>query len=251
MGSLLLAFQFLTILPIKINEFSEKRIAVSAVYFPLVGLSLGLLLAAVNVLLTFLNLPAFSTNIILVVFLILITGGIHLDGLADSADAFLSARPKNEMLQIMRDPHIGVMGVLTLICAILLKIGMFSSISTSLKENALVLMCVLSRWGAVLSMFLFPYARQEGKAKIFIEGMNLKIFIISSIIAIICAAFIWQVRGLILLLIVTAFVYGIGKLICSKINGITGDTLGATIELSEIVILLSIFFMEGGGLWSV
>jgi len=251
MASLLLSFQFLTILPIKVKDFNERRIADSAVYFPIVGLCLGLLLVAVDALLTLLNFPAFSTNIILVVFLILITGGMHLDGLADSSDAFLSAKPKNEMLQIMRDSHIGVMGVLSLICVILLKIGLLSSINTFLKWNALLLVCVLSRWTAVLSIFLFPYARQDGKAKLFIEGMNLKIFILSSIIVIICAAFIWQVRGLILLLIVTAFVYGSGKLICRKIDGITGDTLGATIELSEIVTLFFMFVIQGADLWSV
>ncbi|MFA5402572.1 MAG: adenosylcobinamide-GDP ribazoletransferase, partial [Candidatus Omnitrophota bacterium] len=168
-----------------------------------------------------------------------LTGGLHLDGLSDSADAFLSGRSKEEMLNIMRDPHSGVMGVLSIICIILLKIGLLYSVPAPAKATALLLMCVLSRWSAVLAMFAFPYARQEGKAGVFIRGMTLKIFLISLISAFIFAFIIWQLKGLIVLVIVSGCAYLAARFTNRRIGGITGDTLGATIELTEIVTLLT------------
>lgn len=237
MKSLLLALQFLTIIPVKIRHINEGEPAKAMIYFPLIGLFLGFVLIGINILLVNLSLSGFPINIILIISLIALTGGIHLDGLADTTDAFSSGKPKEEMLAIMRDPHIGVMGTLILVSIILLKIGLLSSLSVTVKINALLLMCVLSRWSAVLSMFLFPYARRDGKAKIFISGLNVKIFIFSTIIALICAFAIWQIKGLLTLLVIAGYVYLSGKSISRKLGGITGDTLGATIELTELVVL--------------
>ncbi len=236
----LLAIQFLTVFPIKIKRINDKDLAGSVKYFPLVGLLLGLFFAGLNKSLLILNFPEISANIILVVALVIITAGMHLDGLSDTADAFLSGKPKEEMLAIMRDSHVGVMGALSLISIILLKIGLLSSVSTSLKTIALLLMCVLSRWSVVLSMFLFDYARQEGKARAFMQGMNLKIFVFSSIIVFVLAFSIWQMKGLFALLIVAGCTYLGGRFASRKIGGITGDILGATIELMEIVTLLTV-----------
>ncbi|MDD5561311.1 MAG: adenosylcobinamide-GDP ribazoletransferase [Candidatus Omnitrophica bacterium] len=242
-ASFLSALQFLTVIPIKVREAGEQRLAGAMAYFPLVGLLLGLFLTGVNVLLSFLNFPFLSMNVVTVVVLIFITGGLHLDGLSDTADAFLSGKPMEKMLEIMRDSRTGVMGVLSLISVILLKIILLFSISSSLEPNALMLMCCLSRWSAVVAVFFFPYARQEGKAGIFIKGMNLKIFILSSVVAVICVSIAWQIRGLVILLIITGFSYASGKFSTRKIGGITGDTLGAGIELTEIITLLSVFML--------
>jgi len=252
MSSFLLAMQFLTILPLGAKKFSSDKLAWALIYFPIVGLFLGAILAGLNICLSYLGISSLAVNIILVIALVILTRGIHLDGLADTADAFLSAKGKKETLEIMRDPHIGVMGALSLISIILLKIGLLSSVSTAVKPAALMLMCILGRWSAVLSIFLFPYARQEGKAKLFIEGMSLKIFIISSIVVIICAFIALNIAGLVLLLIISGSTYIIGRFICKKIDGVTGDTLGAVIELTEVITLLIICIgggaMKGGSL---
>ena len=237
MKSFLLAIQFLTVIPLRIKKISEQNLAKATLYFPLAGLLIGLVLSEINLGLFILNLPSFTVSIILIVSLIGLTGGMHLDGLSDSADAFFSGKPKEEMLRVMRDPHIGVMGVLSIICVILLKVSLLESVSAPEKAGALLLMCVLSRWSAVLAMFLFPYARQEGKAGVFIRGMTLKIFLISLISAVIFSFIIWQVKGMILLIIVSGCAYLAGRFTSKKIGGITGDTLGATIELTEIVTL--------------
>lgn len=239
-SNFLLSLQFLTVFPLRITKVSTQKMAWAAAFFPLVGLLLGSALAGINALLGILGFPELVTSIILVVSLVVITGGMHLDGLADTVDAFLSNKPKAQMLLIMRDSHIGVMGVLSLISIILLKIGLIYSLNPESSIAALPLMCVLSRWSMVLAMFLCPYARQDGKALAFIRGMNYKIFSAATIITLICVFGIWQVKGLILLLIIAAYTYLSGRFFNSKIGGMTGDTLGALCELSEIIVLLSV-----------
>jgi len=237
MISFLLAVQFLTVLPIKIKEFSEEKVSWALVYFPVVGLLLGFLLFSLYYLLFNLGFSVLVTSVFLVIALIILTGGMHLDGLSDTADAYLSGRGKQEMLEIMRDPHIGVMGVLTLISCILLKIGLLSSIAGSVKPIVLILMCIISRWSVVMMMYLFPYARQEGKAKLFIQGLNLKIFLVSVIVVLILVFVYGGAKGLLMLAVIAGSTYLIGKASARKIDGITGDTLGATIELNELIIL--------------
>ena len=168
-----------------------------------------------------------------------------MDGLSDTADAFLSGKGKEEMLKIMRDPHIGVMGVLSLIICILLKIGLLSSLAVIVKPAALILMCILSRWTVVMVMYLFPYARQEGKAKFFMQGLNLKILINSLVLVLVFLFSIWGLKGWLILLIVSGCAYSINVVIAKKIGGVTGDTLGATIEIMEAVILLTDCITQG------
>jgi len=178
-----------------------------------------------------------------------ITGAMHLDGLSDTADALLSAKSKDEMLKVMRDPHIGVMGTISIISILFLKITFLFSINPSLIPTALILICVLSRWSLVFSLFLFPYARQEGKAKVFTEGITPKIFILATLIALLCALIVTQLKGLLILGIITLVAYLIGKFISKKIGGITGDILGAINELVEVTTLFSIAILGGFKLW--
>jgi adenosylcobinamide-GDP ribazoletransferase len=149
------------------------------------------------------------------------------------------------MLEIMRDPHIGVMGALSLISVILLKIGLLSSFGPMVKPAVLILMCILSRWSAVLQIYLFPYARKEGKAKLFIQGINFKIFTLTAIITVICVALVLSRAGLITLLITSCFAYIAARIVNNKMGGVTGDTLGAGIELTEVVTLLIVCVSQG------
>jgi adenosylcobinamide-GDP ribazoletransferase len=251
MKSLLLALQFLTIIPVKIKDIDDNKMATALIYFPVIGLLLGLILVGADNFLIFLGIKQFSVNIILIILLIILTGGLHLDGLADTCDAFLSRKDKEEMLRIMRDSHIGVMGVLSLISVILLKIAFLSSIIVSLKMISLLLICTLSRWSLVFAIFLFPYARKEGKAKAFIQGVNLKKLSAATIIALLLAFIIWKFNGLAVFIIIAATTYLIGKFISRRLGGITGDALGAINELTELIILFSIYVLERSSLWMI
>lgn len=237
MNNFLSAIRFLTILPLGRKDPSETSLAAATVYFPLVGLILGLLLVGLNALLPIFGFSALVSSLILVVTLIVITGGMHLDGLSDTFDAFCSGKSKEEMLDIMRDPHIGVMGVMSLVSVILLKVGLLYELSGHLKIIALILMCVLSRWSAVFQICIFHYARKEGKAKVFFQNKRIISPVIATIFAIAVAAGIGRGMGMAALSVVAVCSYFWGKFVSRKIYGITGDTLGAAIELAEVVTL--------------
>ena len=242
MKEFLLALQFLTIAPIKFRRVNEKDVARSVAYFPLAGLTLGIILAGIYTLLLWLRLPYISIDAILVVSLTVLTSGLHLDGLADTSDALLSRKNKEESLRVMRDPHVGVMGVLGIVSVLLLKISFLHAAGVRNKSILLILMCVLSKWGMVLVMFLFPYARQEGKAKTYIQGMNLKIFSLATIATLIISFLIYGIKGLLIMAILTLVLYLVNKRLQPGLGGITGDTLGFSHEWSEVIVLfLSIF----------
>lgn len=240
MNSFFIALQFLTIIPLKINNITGKKLGVSLVYFPVVGLFLGLMIWAIHAGLTFLRFNPFAADTAAVVSLIIFTGALHLDGLSDFFDAVSSGKPKDEMLRIMRDPHIGAIGSAGLISVILLKIALLSSLPQTLKAGALVLMCVLSRYLQVFSIFLFPYARNEGKARVFCDNVNLKIFLLAGFLALSFSSLILGSIGIIVFSLTVLVAYGINLFIKAKFGGITGDTLGAISEITEVLVLLCI-----------
>ncbi|MBU0503724.1 MAG: adenosylcobinamide-GDP ribazoletransferase [Candidatus Omnitrophota bacterium] len=244
----LLALQFLTILPIKFKDFHEKKLTQSLILFPLVGLMLGVILAVANNLLRFLYFNELAVSASVIVLLIILTGGMHLDGLADTFDAFLSRKNKDEMLAIMRDSRTGAMGVISLISVILLKIVFFHSLNPSIKIPGLILMCVLSRWAMVYSIFLFPYARKEGKAGIFMRDVSRKIFLWATVITLLIIFCTLYFKGLLVWLMITAITYLSGRFITGMIGGLTGDTLGALNEIIEVIVLFLLCILARGGL---
>lgn len=243
MSGFLFALQFLTVIPIKSGTTDSKKMADALISFPIIGLLLSFLLIGINNLLLILGFQEFITNIILIIILSALTGSIHLDGLADTFDALLSGKDKGGMLEIMGDPHIGVMGVVSIISVLLLKVVFLSSISPALKNSSFILMCVLSRWSLVAAVFSFPYAREDGKAKIFMENVNLKVFLSATIITLLYVLLAWRLKGLLVFIIAAWSVNLICKCINKKISGITGDTLGALLELNEVLVLLSCFLI--------
>jgi len=237
MKKLILAWQFLTIIPLGRKNCEEKYFSGSLVYFPVIGLFIAAILSAGLFLLQSLGFHNLSLSVFLVILLAIITGGIHLDGLADTTDGLSSGKDKDETLAIMRDPHIGAMGVLAIVCALLLKAGLFYSLAGLLKIKGLFLMCLISRWAMVMLIYLFPYARKEGKAMIFSAGVNLKIFLLTTVITGISASLIWRIKGSIVWVIAAGCAFLFGKLTVRKLGGITGDVLGAANEIIEVVCL--------------
>lgn len=245
MKSFLSALQFLTIIPAKKNKFEDKALSEAVIYFPAVGIILGLILWALNELLLFLSFNPFFINVLLVILLIILTGALHLDGLADTFDALLSRKSKEEMLTIMRDSHIGTIGVLSLISAILLKVSLLSLLIQPLKATALVLMCALSRWSLVLAMYLFPYARKDGKAKVFFENINFKLLFLPTIILLGPLIILYQAKGLILIALIALTTFLFARIVKRKIGGLTGDVLGAINEINEVFVLFMIYIFQG------
>ena len=244
MNGLINAIQFLTILRIKdYQSIDTKKLGWSSVYFPLVGASLGIALIALDKVLS-LTLPPLLTNLILIFTLFIITGGMHIDGLADSCDALFSGKRKEEMLFIMRDVHLGTFGILAIVAIILFKLALLSSIPQDLRNFSLILMALLSRYSMSLALNFFPYARSEGKAGVFFQSKNLKNFFFTTAITLIILVFTFRIISLALLSLTVGFTFLASFWVKSKIGGLTGDTLGALSELNEALVLLSVVILS-------
>jgi adenosylcobinamide-GDP ribazoletransferase len=234
------AVKFLTVIPLG-SKHDEKKPGPSLVYFPIVGVLLGAILAGASYILLSLGLSEPALSIITIILLIVFTGGIHLDGLSDTVDALAGGKDKNDILRIMRDPHAGVIGILAIVSVVLAKIAFLSAIWPTSKMAALILTCVIGRFILVYSLTFFPYAREDGKAKTFAKSASLRVFCLAAAITICIAYLAAGFKGLVILGAATGIAYLFNKDLAGKIDGITGDTLGAACELTELAVLFSVW----------
>lgn len=229
----------MTILPINIS-FNERELGKSIFYFPIVGVIIGAFVAGITYLLTLLTADHLILSFCSVSMLALLTGGLHLDGVADSADGLLSARSRERMLEIMRDSRIGAMGVLGLLFVLGLKFVALQSLELETLLLVLFVVPIFSRSMIVLSISLFPYAREKGMASLFVESnrhyFSFVAFAFSVSVIVYCFgenALFPLCSGIVVFLLFNFF--------CKrKLGGITGDTLGALVELSEGLCFLVI-----------
>jgi adenosylcobinamide-GDP ribazoletransferase len=246
-GRFAAAFRFLTIIPLPGRlGTTEEELAGATPFFPLVGLLLGAVALAIVWLLQML-FPPFVTAVLATLVLLAFSGGLHLDGLADTADGFFSSRPKEKILVIMRDSATGAMGVIALVVLLLLKITALASLSTSLLP-AVFLMPLAGRTAILLMMALLPYARSRGGLATLFYSRRSKIVGVWSLVFF--AAISMLTTGVLGL----ATVFGVILLVLlfswfcrTKIDGATGDTLGASCEMAETVVAL-VFAAAAGGL---
>jgi len=233
----LIALQFLTVLPIKIkSEIKEKDFGNSLLYFPVIGILIGLVLSGAVFALSV--LPNLVAGVFILILSIVITGGIHLDGFADTCDGFYGSKPKEKILEIMRDSRVGTMGVVAVVCLLLLKVTLIVSIPREILWRVLIMMVVFARWCQVLACYVSKYARKEGKAKYFIEYAGRKEFWGGIMLTSGLFFLLMQIKGIILFFISMCPVLLFINCIKRKIGGMTGDTIGAVSEIAEVLILL-------------
>lgn len=235
------ALRFLTVLPVPGHIGSEEQdLTRSVVFFPVVGVGVGFIMAVVAWLI-WPFLPALPAAAIMVFLLLAISGGFHLDGLADSADGLMSARPREHILAIMRDSQIGSMGAAALVMVLLAKTVALGSLPQAEAASAVFLMPIAGRCLMVLMMVLLPYVRgNEGRAALFYETarQDKKIAYISGAILYSSCWYAGGVFGLVAGALALGAMLLFAWFCRSKIGGATGDTLGATCELTEMVIAL-------------
>lgn len=241
MKNFLLALQFLTILPVRIKgDVDEKDFGRSLLYFPLVGLLIGLVLATFAFFSRFLS-PLVQAAMILILSVVM-TGGIHLDGFADTCDGFYGNKSKEDILRIMKDTPVGAMGVAGIVCLLLLKFALIASIPVNRLCPGLIFMAVFSRWCQVLACYASSYARQEGKAKYFIEKASEQEFLIGTLLTVALFFFLKGFQGIVILCASFLLIVLFMNYFKSKINGMTGDTIGALSEVAEVVMLFAVLF---------
>ena len=266
MKGFLLLLSFMTRIPMPKTEYDEEKLGKSMKYFPIVGIIVSFILLFFCIIFNFifknLNYSTALPLMILVVILtdLITTGALHLDGLADTFDGIFSYRSKHKMLEIMKDSRLGSNGALALILYFLLKFVLFYSLiieSRELTLYAIMTYPVVSRFCSVISCASSPYARGSGMGKTFVDNTKTCGLIVATIITLLYTIgmlfmpfilftnyslpiqFIMK-SILVIVVIVTLlalFAYAFSKLIERKIGGITGDTLGALLEISSLVYI--------------
>ena len=242
---LLAAVRFLTALPLPGQPPALHHMGRALVWFPVVGLGLGGVLLGLDRLLG-LALPPLVTSMGVVVALALLTGGLHLDGLADTCDAIGGGHTPQERLDIMKDTHVGSFAVIGLVSVLGLKVFALAALGPGERAAALLLFPALSRWGVVVAVAAFPYARPQGSGRAFKEGATLLRLAAASAMAAIIAFALRGFAGLGLMAAVAALVLLVGAFLSRRQGGLTGDSYGAINEVAEVAVLLLLPVL---GLW--
>lgn len=236
---LLIALQFLTRLPVRLPGMpSPEQMGRSLLWYPAVGLLIGLLLWGAQVLLG--NAPAVLQAAILLALWVGLSGGLHLDGLADSADAWVGGFGDRERtLTIMKDPRSGPIAVVVLVLVLLLK---FAAVLTLLQAGQawlLVLVPWLARCLPALLLLTTAYVRAGGLGQALVDHLpRAQLPWLLAAHALAMLLFGWM-GALALLTALALFVWLRGVMI-ARLGGTTGDTAGALLELAESVVLVAL-----------
>lgn len=252
------ALTFLTRLPAPGRGWAgTEQTAHAVTYFPLVGAVIGVVVAAVGYLTQAgLRLPELAGSMIMVAVWTGITGGLHLDGLIDTADGFAAGTDREVVLRVMRDHRTGAMGVIAAVLVLLWKWAMTAALINKTVPAgywipALILAPTWSRWAMTLVITAFPYARPSGLAQSLSPGSGrgyggpaLTAFVVSLVVFL-----IWRppVQWLAAICLAAALVaWSLGSRWCKRLGGLTGDTYGAINELVEATVLV-VAVIGGGG----
>ena len=239
----LAAMQFLTCVPVPSRPYDIGSLPRSVVFFPLVGAVVGSGAALLHWLLApHVARPVAALFVLL--YLVLVTGGLHEDGLADAADGFGGGRSRDQILAIMRDSRIGSYGGLALGCSVLLRLVHLASMPLAQVPHFLIAGSVLSRWTILPLSYFLPSARDpdpSGK-----EGQGARIAGRIPLGTLLAGTLFSFAAGLLLLkgqapaatLSVLALAWLTGMYYKRRIGGVTGDCLGASVQLAELAVYL-------------
>lgn len=207
-------------------------------YAPVIGLFMGGLLSLSYLFLASLTHP-FFTGVIVVFLHSFFSGGLHLDGFADTVDGFGSCRSKERILEIMKDSRVGVFGVLGLIFLILIKIAAVYSLPINGRDWAfLLLMPAVGRFCALFSAGISTYAREnKGLGAAFVSGTGASQVLRGLIFFTVTGGILLNVYMLLPFLAAALYTLWFTKKAERVIGGVTGDTLGYIIEITEVIFL--------------
>ncbi|MDB5352257.1 MAG: cobalamin 5-phosphate synthase/cobalamin synthase [Planctomycetota bacterium] len=237
-----LALGFLTVLPVGTlrGEVTPAELAASRFFYPPVGLLIGAVLAGLSLGLSRIGAPGATAAWGLVAVSVVLTGGLHLDGLADTFDGlFLGGGPQRR-LEVMRDPRVGSHGVVAVALVLIGKVMAVQAIGDGRRALALLGAAAIARTLLLLSAGMAGYARPEGTGRLVIESAGLGGVLAAVVLALAIGAATCGTRGLVGGLVAIAVVMGLTALSSRRLGGITGDTLGASVELGELAFLLAV-----------
>ena len=233
------------------GDVSEQDMGKSIIYFPLVGCAEGIMLAAAAAL--FLKIfPAEVTNALLVLLLLIINGGLHLDGLADTFDGIASRGDRDSKLSIMKDSTVGPTGVIAIVMVLLLKYVLLNAVFLhaviSVYYVSVVLMPMAARWAMAPAAFYGKSARNDGLGKTFIDHTGTRELFVAtgfavSLALLICGSaslytfFAFYVMFAMPVLFMVTF--GAVRFFRNHFGGMTGDSFGALYEIGMLIFLIA------------
>lgn len=235
MDGLILGIQFFTRIPIKKEiSFNDKNIGNSLFYLPFIGLIIGLISALPMIFLQGTSKP--MASLLTLIILLFLTGGLHLDGLADTFDGFLSGRKQERIMEIMRDSTLGVFGAIALILIILSKYlvlyelpinGWIGIVFSLANARLVVAYIIISKENARNEGLGVLFKKSSGRIKVLYSGVIYSIILV-------------YFNPLYLIPLIGSII--VGELMSlwayKKINGLTGDVYGAIIEICEVTSLI-------------
>lgn len=235
-----LAASFLTIIPLLDQRpRAPEAVARSFGWFPLIGFVLGAILALADYLLHGILGPAARAAVI-VIALVVVTGAVHLDGLADTADALGAGRDSARALEILRDSRIGTFGAIALFFVLTLKLAALASLSGARRYTAIGLAPGLARWAMVLVAEGLTYLRAEGAGAAMLRQGSLRNWRAATIVALAGVALVHSLAGLAAAIVALAIALAMRGFYRRWLGGVTGDLIGATGEIVETAVLLAL-----------
>lgn len=248
------ALALLSRVPVPYLQRTDRDVAAtSLLYYPVVGALLGLLLLGFTLLCGWWN-PQLSLLLLAALLLLLwtgFTGALHLDGLADSADAWVGGLGDRERtLAIMKDPQSGPMGVTAVVLALLLKVAALFALLEQAHSEAgwnlpllaagLLLIPMLARASVLGLLATTPYVRSGGMASDLVAGATPVRLVLWGLLLAAMALLLVPAQGLFLLALWLTLVLLLRQQLLKRLGGCTGDTLGAGIELQEALLLAAL-----------
>lgn len=236
-----LALGFLTVLPTgRSLEVTPQRLGRSMALFPAAGLLLGLGLVVINALLMPL-MPRSVVDCLLMLVLIVVTGALHLDGIADLLDGLAGGKDREGILRIMKDSRVGAMGVVGLVMLLLLKYLCLVNVPLPHKAAALVFMPAAGRWIQVVLAVSCRYLRgREGTASVFTEHAGERELLVACGTLLLAAMVLFGLTGIFVVFLLGVAAIVLIKFFEMRLGGVTGDVLGAASELIEVLVLLMV-----------
>lgn len=240
-NSLIIAIAMYSKIPMPQAEWNEKNMRYAMCFFPLVGVIIGVLeIVAGNLITVWKGEGTFFYAVVLTLIPVFITGGIHLDGFADTMDAKSSYGDREKKLEILKDPHTGAFAIISLCCYFLLCVGIFSEMRTE-RLFAAALVFVFSRSLSGISVVSFQAAKNSGLLRTFQDGAqkrNVRIVLIfwlfATVVGFFLTAGLCGVAAAAVGLAVFFYYYQFSR---KQFGGITGDLAGYFLQLCELFML--------------
>ena len=241
----LIAVQFMTTIPIKLPYLpSREQNALSMLFYPVIGLMIGGVLWLVA---SYVQLPMMLLSCVVMVVWVWLTGGLHLDGLADTADAWVGGfGDRQRTLTIMKDPNTGAMGVIAIVLCLALK---WAAVYCLLELDAVLALLFVPMLGRMSALALFattPYVRQHGLGSALQDVPKYLLWLVMLGFGAVVFALSWQM-ALVMIGVWAVMLAWLRWRFVGRIGGITGDTVGASIEVVEVAMLVAVVAVLYGG----